>query len=132
MQFNMFKREDDLPIEDIIDSGKKIFRSTNGMDFDQFMNDMKTINVVIRNFEIIREAANSCRWLLSSRFKRMLLYTMRLIVVFLFFYPLVPLLKAACLNWSVPFFAIGILFFNIDFMQGLFIEIYKCNHNHEV
>jgi uncharacterized protein with HEPN domain len=45
-------------IEDIIDSGEKILVYTKGLTFDQFIQDSKTIDAVVRNFEIIGEAAN--------------------------------------------------------------------------
>jgi len=45
-------------IEDIIDSGQKILNYTLGLTFDQFIADNKTVDAVIRNFEIIGEAAN--------------------------------------------------------------------------
>lgn len=54
----MSKREPDLLIEDIIESAKKILDYTFGMSFDEFSNDSRTIDAVIRNFEIIGEAAN--------------------------------------------------------------------------
>jgi uncharacterized protein with HEPN domain len=54
----MSKREPHLLIEDIIESGTKILNYTHGLSFDEFINDSKTIDAVIRNFEIIGEAAN--------------------------------------------------------------------------
>ena len=54
----MSKREPKLLIEDILDSGYKILEYTNGLVFDDFTKDSKTIDAVIRNFEIIGEAAN--------------------------------------------------------------------------
>ena len=54
----MSKREPILLIEDIIESGNKILLYTNGIEFTEFINDSKTIDAVIRNFEIIGEAAN--------------------------------------------------------------------------
>ena len=54
----MSKRQPSLLIEDIIDSGQKIITYTDGLTFDQFMADSKTVDAVIRNFEIIGEAAN--------------------------------------------------------------------------
>ena len=54
----MSKREPFLLIEDIIDSGNKILEYTNTLTFDAFTKDSKTIDAVIRNFEIIGEAAN--------------------------------------------------------------------------
>jgi len=54
----MSKREPVLLIEDIIDSAGKIIEYTQAFSFDEFTKDGKTIDAVIRNFEIIGEAAN--------------------------------------------------------------------------
>lgn len=54
----MSKRSTNLLIEDILDSGQKIIHYTNGLTLEQFTSDSKTIDAVIRNFEIIGEAAN--------------------------------------------------------------------------
>jgi uncharacterized protein with HEPN domain len=54
----MSKREPILLIEDIIDSGNKILDYTYDLSFEDFTKDSKTIDAVIRNFEIIGEAAN--------------------------------------------------------------------------
>lgn len=54
----MSKRESDLLVRDIIDSANKILEYTNGYTFQEFLADGKTQDAVIRNFEIIGEAAN--------------------------------------------------------------------------
>ncbi|HAJ99972.1 MAG TPA: hypothetical protein DCM62_08100 [Bacteroidales bacterium] len=54
----MPKRDPKLLIEDILESGSKILDYTNGLTYDEFVKDSKTIDAVIRNFEIIGEAAN--------------------------------------------------------------------------
>ena len=54
----MSKHRPKFLIEDIIDSGKKILSYTEGLNFEQFTKDSKTVDAVIRNFEIIGEAAN--------------------------------------------------------------------------
>lgn len=54
----MSKRNPVLLIEDILESAYKILTYTENMTFDVFENDFKTIDAVIRNFEIIGEAAN--------------------------------------------------------------------------
>jgi uncharacterized protein with HEPN domain len=54
----MSKREPSLLIEDIIESANKILNYTHNLSFDEFKKDSKTIDAVIRNFEIIGEAAN--------------------------------------------------------------------------
>jgi uncharacterized protein with HEPN domain len=57
----MPKRDDTLLLEDILESGAKIQRYTTGYAFDVFENDERTIDAVIRNFEIIGEAATIFR-----------------------------------------------------------------------
>lgn len=54
----MSKRDPKLLVGDILDSAYKILEYTNGLDFKEFINDGKTVDAVIRNFEIIGEAAN--------------------------------------------------------------------------
>ena len=54
----MSKREPYLLIEDIIESAGKILDYTAQLSFEEFIEDSKTIDAVIRNFEIIGEAAN--------------------------------------------------------------------------
>lgn len=45
-------------MEDIFGASTKIMNYTKDMSFDEFMQDDKTIDAVIRNFEIIGEASN--------------------------------------------------------------------------
>jgi uncharacterized protein with HEPN domain len=54
----MSKRSTDLLIDYILDSGQKILNYTVGLTLDQFTTDSKTVDAVIRNFEIIGEAGN--------------------------------------------------------------------------
>ena len=54
----MSKRDPDLLLSDILDAGQKIISYTSGQSFEDFTADPKTIDAVIRNFEIIGEAAN--------------------------------------------------------------------------
>jgi uncharacterized protein with HEPN domain len=54
----MSKREPELLLQDIEESINKIKSYTSGMSFEMFQNDDKTIDAVIRNFEVIGEAAN--------------------------------------------------------------------------
>lgn len=54
----MSKREPKLLISDILDSAQKILDYTAGQSFEDFKSDSKTVDAVIRNFEIIGEAAN--------------------------------------------------------------------------
>ena len=61
----MSKRTPKLLLEDIIESAEKILQYTNGISFEEFSKDNKTVDAVIRNFEIIGEASN----LLSDEIK---------------------------------------------------------------
>ena len=54
----MSKRDNLLLVEDMLDSASKIKKYTSNLTYDDFINDDKTIDAVIRNFEIIGEAAN--------------------------------------------------------------------------
>jgi len=54
----MSKRTPQLLIQDILVSCHKIMAYSEGMTYDDFVKDSKTIDAVIRNFEIIGEAAN--------------------------------------------------------------------------
>ncbi len=54
----MSKRDIGLLLEDMLESSLKIKRYTKGLDYDSFIADDKTIDAVVRNFEIIGEAAN--------------------------------------------------------------------------
>ena len=53
----MSKREELLLLDDILNAGKKILRFSEGMNFQQFMEDEKTQDACIRNFEIMGEAS---------------------------------------------------------------------------
>lgn len=54
----MSKRNPTLLISDIVDSGEKILSYTKDISLEQFVNDSMIVDAVIRNFEIIGEAAN--------------------------------------------------------------------------
>ena len=54
----MSKRDKILLLEDMLQSAIKIKRYTDKLDYDSFVEDDKTIDAVVRNFEIIGEAAN--------------------------------------------------------------------------
>ena len=54
----MSEREIILLLEDILNASEKIISYTSEMSFNDFINDDKTIDAVVRNFEIIGEAAN--------------------------------------------------------------------------
>ena len=61
----MSKRDIQLLLEDIAESCEKIISYTKDMDYESFTLDTKTIDAVVRNFEIIGEAANK----ISTEFK---------------------------------------------------------------
>lgn len=50
-------RDPGLLLSDILDSIQKIRKYVEGYEFKDFINDSKTLDAVIRNFEIIGEAA---------------------------------------------------------------------------
>ena len=54
----MSKRDPKLLVADRIDSGEKIIRYCIGLTYETFLADDRTVDAVIRNFEIIGEAAN--------------------------------------------------------------------------
>jgi uncharacterized protein with HEPN domain len=54
----MSKRDNILLLEDMLQSALKIKQYTDNLDYDAFISDDKTIDAVVRNFEIIGEAAN--------------------------------------------------------------------------
>lgn len=54
----MSRRSSSLLITDIIESAEKILIYTKGFSYEDFVKDNKTSDAVIRNFEIIGEAAN--------------------------------------------------------------------------
>jgi uncharacterized protein with HEPN domain len=51
------KRDYRLYLDDILEAIEKIEKYVKGMSFDEFVEDTKTIDAVVRNFEIIGEAA---------------------------------------------------------------------------
>ena len=54
----MSKRDIVLLLEDMLQSAYKIKKYTKDQNFQSFKNDDKTIDAVVRNFEIIGEASN--------------------------------------------------------------------------
>lgn len=54
----MSKRDNILLLDDMLQSCYKIKNYVQGFDFEMFNSDNKTIDAVVRNFEIIGEAAN--------------------------------------------------------------------------
>ena len=53
------KREYKVFIEDIVNAMDKIEKYTSGIKYEEFENNSMIIDAVIRNFEIIGEAANN-------------------------------------------------------------------------
>ena len=54
--WSMPKVDDDLLGSDMIDCCLKILNYTRGLDYSTFLNDSKTTDAVIRNFEVLGEA----------------------------------------------------------------------------
>ena len=54
----MSKRDSKLLLADILEAVEKIKKYTSGLTYELFLEDSKTLDAVIRNFEIIGEAAN--------------------------------------------------------------------------
>ncbi len=52
------RRDTLLLLDDMLQSAQKIKRYTTNLNFDTFLSDDKTKDAVVRNFEIIGEAAN--------------------------------------------------------------------------
>lgn len=52
-------RDDTLLLQDIIEASRKIIRFTTDYSYDDFMADEKTRDAVVRNFEVIGEAAGN-------------------------------------------------------------------------
>ena len=54
----MSERAPKLLLEDILGSAQKIIKYTESLTYDDFITDSKTIDAVVRNYEIIGEASN--------------------------------------------------------------------------
>jgi len=54
----MSERHPKLLLSDILESAEKIIDYTQSLTYEDFIEDSKTIDAVIRNFEIIGEVAN--------------------------------------------------------------------------
>ena len=54
----MSKRDHNLFLEDMLDAIEAISCYTNGLDIKRFIDDRKTVDAVIRNSEILGEAAS--------------------------------------------------------------------------
>lgn len=53
----MSKRSSDLLLLDMKEAAEKILKYTQGLSFEDFLADDKTIDAVVRNFEIIGQAS---------------------------------------------------------------------------
>ena len=53
----MPKRVDALLLADMIEAAQSIFDYVGNMDFEAFASDKKTVDAVVRNFEVIGEAS---------------------------------------------------------------------------
>ena len=53
----MSKRSSNLLLLDMKEAAAKILKYTEGLSFEDFLTDDKTIDAVVRNFEIIGEAS---------------------------------------------------------------------------
>lgn len=53
----MSKRDPELLVGDMLEAARKILAYTDGLSFDEFMMDSKTVDAVTRNFEILGEAS---------------------------------------------------------------------------
>jgi len=52
----MSNRDSILLLQDMLESAQKILRYTNELDYKAFLADDRTVDAVVRNFEIIGEA----------------------------------------------------------------------------
>ncbi len=57
----MSKRTPHLLLEDILDAAEKIRQYLGSMTYEEFASDARTFDAVLRNLEIMGEAANSFR-----------------------------------------------------------------------
>jgi uncharacterized protein with HEPN domain len=64
----MSRSEPVLLLGDILESIEKIKKYTSGISFQEFINDDKTKDAVVRNFEIIGDAATRFPQELKERF----------------------------------------------------------------
>ena len=64
----MHKRPLDLYINDLVSSVENILNYTSDLTFEFFFNDQKTIDAVLRNFEIMGESAKNISDELKSNY----------------------------------------------------------------
>ncbi|HEY9779083.1 MAG TPA: DUF86 domain-containing protein [Leptolyngbyaceae cyanobacterium] len=58
-----------LNLEDILKSAAKVSRYTAGMSFEDFLADERTLDAVVRNLEIIGEAAKNVPQQVRERYR---------------------------------------------------------------
>ncbi len=56
---NPSERDHILYLEDIVNSMKRVHEYIEGLDFKKFKHDYKTVDAVVRNFEVIGEASKN-------------------------------------------------------------------------
>ena len=64
-------------IDDIIEAIDKIERYTSGIDFDEWQQDEKTVDAVIRNIEVIGEASSHLPIEIQEQYKDVPWHTMK-------------------------------------------------------
>jgi uncharacterized protein with HEPN domain len=64
----MSKRTDQDYLDDIREATARIQQYTEGCNFDSFLGDLRTQDAVVRNLEVIGEAAKSISGLLKDRY----------------------------------------------------------------
>jgi len=67
----------ELLLSDIVDSGEKILRYTSDMTYEEFVVNEIIIDAVIRNFEVIGEAANRLPEEFKDKYKEIDWYRIR-------------------------------------------------------
>ena len=55
----MSKRNNEDFLADILEATQRIFTFTNDIEYDEFLDDLKTQDAVVRNIEIIGEAVKN-------------------------------------------------------------------------
>jgi uncharacterized protein with HEPN domain len=73
----MSRREPALLLTDICESIEKIKSYISGLTYQEFIDDNKTVDAVVRNFEIIGEAANRLPEEIKDRFPQINWYRIR-------------------------------------------------------
>jgi uncharacterized protein with HEPN domain len=73
----MSKRTPQLLLDDILTSCERILDYTKNLSYDEFEADNKTVDAVIRNFEVIGEAANLIPEELKDRYTEIDWYRIR-------------------------------------------------------